>query len=263
MPRGRYRYDFDDGYDPFPPYVSAAERRAQAEARIATLRKKGQTPAPVRIAGSAIAKTFWGKAWCGNLESYSDFANRLPRGRTYVRSGAVVDLKIEHDTILALVQGTSLYEVRIKVSKLPAARWRAFKARCAGAGRIDSMVALLRGTIGESLLAIVTDRTHGLFPAPKEITLECSCPDSASMCKHVAATLYGVGARLDQKPELFFALRQVDPLDLVGAPPAAATAKPKKALAETELAGIFGIEIAGADPGVKKAAARASTKRRR
>src|SRR5829696_4088504 len=121
-----------DWYGEFRPYVPVAQRRAQAAREVAKRTKKGQTVSPVRIEGKAIASTFWGKAWCTNLESYSDFANRLPRGRTYVRNGSVVDLKIEKGRIKALVSGSSLYEVEIDIAALPKEKWSALKEQCAG-----------------------------------------------------------------------------------------------------------------------------------
>src|SRR6516165_2714205 len=95
----------------FRPYVPVAQRRAQAAREVAKRQKKGQTVSPVVIEGRAIATTFWGKAWCDNLESYSDFANRLPRGRTYVRNGSVIDLQITPGQIKALVSGSEIYKV--------------------------------------------------------------------------------------------------------------------------------------------------------
>src|SRR5947208_10920582 len=97
------------------PYVSAAERRRKGLEEVAKLRKKGQPVSPVVINGRAIVKTFWGKAWCENLEGYSDYANRLPRGRTYVRNGSVIDLQISPGEITALVCGSEIYRVAIKV----------------------------------------------------------------------------------------------------------------------------------------------------
>ena len=256
----RYGYDFSN-YGGFAPYVSAGARRAKADKRIAALTKKGRALAPVRLEKTTIAKTFWGKAWCKNLESYSDFSNRLPRGRSYLRSGAVIDLQIAPGAVTALVEGSSLYEISIAIDALPAARWNELRAACAG--KIDSMVALLQGKIATSIIEQVTDRARGLFPAPKQIKMTCSCPDGAYMCKHIAAALYGVGARLDASPELFFVLRKVDPMDLLsglgseGKP----REKPKKALASDDLSAIFGIDLDDepAPPAKKRRAA--TTKR--
>jgi uncharacterized Zn finger protein len=229
----------------FRPYVPVAQRRAQAAREVAKRRKKGQVISPVVIEGRTIAQTFWGKAWCDNLESYSDYENRLPRGRTYVRNGSVVDLQILPGKVTALVSGSELYEVRITIAPLPKAQWRALKVRCAG--QIGSLVELLQGQLSKSVIGVVTSREGGLFPRPGEIQMSCSCPDWAGMCKHVAAVLYGVGARLDQQPELFFRLREVDHLELIEEAVTGAgkkTATRKKTLTETEVAGVFGIEFA-------------------
>jgi len=229
----------------FRPYVPVAQRRARAAREVQKRRKKGQAITPVVIEGRTIARTFWGKAWCDNLESYSDYENRLPRGRTYVRNGSVVDLQIHPGKVTALVSGSELYEVSITITPLPDKLWGSLKARCAG--QIGSVVELLQGRLSKNVIALVTAHEGGLFPKPSEIKMSCSCPDWAGMCKHVAAVLYGVGARLDHQPELFFRLRKVDHLDLIEEAVAGAgkqTATKKKTLAETDVAGIFGIEIA-------------------
>jgi len=194
-------------------YVSVVERRRQAANKIAKLRKKGQTVSPVLIQGRAIARTFWGKAWCDNLERYSDFANRLPRGRTYVRNGSVIDLQISPGKIEALVSGSDIYTVAISVASVTKARWKAICRDCGGA--IDSLVELLQGRLSKGVMERICRQRTGLFPSPNEIKLSCSCPDWAEMCKHVAAVLYGIGARLDQQPELLFRLNQVDENDLI------------------------------------------------
>jgi uncharacterized Zn finger protein len=228
----------------FRPYVSVAKRRANALREVKKLAKKGHKTSPVEIAGRAIALTFWGKAWCDNLESYSDFSNRLPRGRTYARNGSVVDLQIELGKVISLVSGSSLYRITIKIKPLAGGCWQTVKSQCGG--QIGSMVELLQGKLSKSVMEIVTKRDGGMFPAPKEIEMSCSCPDYAGMCKHVAATLYGVGNRLDHQPELLFKLRQVDHLELI-AQAASPVAKPKtankKTIAADQLAGVFGIEL--------------------
>jgi uncharacterized Zn finger protein len=233
----------------FPPYVPVAKRRAQAAQEIAKRRKQGQAIAPIVIEGRTIAQTFWGKAWCDNLESYSDFANRLPRGRSYVRNGSVIDLQIEPGKVKALVRGSDLYKVSISIAPLPASRWREVKTRCAGA--IGSVVELLQGKLSDSVIGQITDQQGGLFPSPREIEMSCSCPDYAGMCKHVAAVLYGVGARLDRQPDLFFRLRRVDHLELIEEAVSSAGKKKttrKKTLAAADVADVFGIELAETEP---------------
>ena len=230
------------------PYVPVAERRKKAEKEAAKAAKKGVKLAPVVAAGrGAIAKTFWGKAWCDNLERYSDYANRLPRGRTYVRNGSVIDLVVNSGKVQAQVMGSSLYQVAVSVAAVPQKHWQAIGADCAGS--IDSLVELLQGRLSKGVMERICTPQTGLFPAPSEITLKCSCPDWASMCKHVAAVLYGIGARLDEQPELLFRLRGVDAKDLVAQagvlPPAAKKAPAKgKVLDVGSLADVFGIEMA-------------------
>lgn len=231
----------------FPKSITKAEasdRAAAAAARLMARRGRPSALEPVAaLAGLKIATTFWGKAWCQNLESYSDLANRLPRGRSYVRHGAVIDLKIAGGTVRAQVAGSRVYHVEIDIEPLDPARWEAVVA--ASAGQIDSLVALLEGRFPEVLLRLVTDRARGLFPEPAQIAMTCSCPDSAGMCKHLAAVLYGVGARLDQRPELLFVLRGVDAGDLVHAAGVRAGATPAAdGIAEDELGALFGIEMA-------------------
>jgi len=242
----------------YRPYVSAGQRRAKAAQHAQKLAKKGEMLAPVKIDGRTIARTFWGKAWCGHMESYSDYANRLPRGRTYVRNGSVIDLQIASGKISAMVMGSQLYRGTIAISPLAPQRWKAIKAACSG--KIDSLVGLLQGRLSDAVMRIITDRDSGLFPAPSEIKLDCSCPDWADLCKHHAAVLYGVGARLDAHPELLFVLRGVDHLELIGAAAdASALATPDSnggALMDAaQMADVFGIEI---DAGAAGAAATAA-----
>jgi len=197
------------------PYVPVAQRKANAAKYASTLAKKEKRVlSPVRIDGRKIAKTFWGKAWCDNLEAYSDFANRMPRGRTYVCNGSVIDLQIERGKIKALVSGSEVYQVTIDISTLPASAWERVKQECAQS--IDSMLDLLAGRFDAGVMQRLTHKDDGLFPKPKEIKLNCSCPDWATMCKHCAAVLYGIGARLDSQPELLFTLRGVDHTELIG-----------------------------------------------
>src|SRR5438093_1397659 len=239
-------------YWEWKPYVSVAKRRAQAVRYAKQLAKKNKQPLrPVALPGRTIARSFWGKAWCDNLESYSDFANRLPRGRTYVRNGSVMDLHLGPGSVKALVCGSELYRIAVAITPLPRPRWQALVRECAG--KIGSLVELLQGRFSRAVMEVLIRRESGLFPSAKEIAFECSCPDWAAMCKHVAATLYGVGARLDIEPELFFRLRRVDQLDLLaaagtGAALAAQSGGARKRIAESALADVFGIELDAPPP---------------
>ncbi|HEX2493442.1 MAG TPA: hypothetical protein VHK24_06665 [Steroidobacter sp.] len=225
------------------------ERRQKAAREARRFAKSGQVLSPVAIDGRTIARSFWGKAWCENLESYGDYESRLPRGRSYVRSGAVLDLKVTSGKIAALVCGSEIYQVAITIKHLARGHWERIKTQCAG--NVGSVIELLEGRLSERVMQVVTHRGEGLFPKPAEIQMECSCPDWATMCKHVAAVMYGVGARLDQQPELLFGLRNVDHAELIVKAVDLASnrkASSRKVLAEDVLGDVFGIEIGSASP---------------
>jgi uncharacterized Zn finger protein len=234
-------------YFSWRPYVPVAQRRLEAQKELAKLAKRGGVgPTPVKVEGRKIANSFWGKSWCENLERYSDFASRLPRGRSYLRNGSVVDLKISKGEVAAKVSGSELYTVKIAVKPVKAPRWQAICRDCAGS--IDSLVELLQGHLSKAVMERVCSKGDGLFPTPEEIDLSCSCPDWADMCKHVAAALYGVGARLDEKPELLFVLRNVDEQELLagaGRDLAITQGKPGgNVLDDGDAAALFGLEMA-------------------
>ena len=252
-------------YFAWKPYVPVAERRRKAALHVQKLAKKGEKVAPVILEGRTIARTFWGKSWCENLERYSDYESRLPRGRTYVRNGSVVDLKIARGEIVAMVSGSEIYKVRIAIAPASQPVWTALCKDCAGS--IDSLVELLRGRFSKGVMERVCLPGKGLFPSPKEIKLSCSCPDWADMCKHVAAVLYGVGARLDKSPELLFTLRGVDHAQLVakvgeGLPLAKKPASSKRVMAGGDLGAIFGLEMAESGGSADAPAPKASVKKR-
>lgn len=191
------------------PQPTEYEIRSNAAQTARKASKKGQILHPVILSGRTIAKSWWGKAWCQNLEQYADFETRLPRGQKYVRSGAVVDLQIQKGRITARVQGTrrTPYKIEIRISPLSQQRCDEIMDRCTT--RVDTLENLLSGSFPESMKDVFLG-DGGLFPTPREISFSCSCPDWAVMCKHVAAALYGVGARLDENPTLFFSLRGID-----------------------------------------------------
>ena len=241
------RYD----YYGFEPRMGVGEKRALAERTLVKLRKKDPQVRPVTITGTAIARSWWGKAWNANLERYADYAYRLERGRSYVRNGLVLDLRVAPGSVESLVQGTRAtpYEVSIRVKALAAARWKKIKA--AFEGRLESLQDILAGRFPEDLADVLTGKGTGLFPSPGEIEFSCTCPDWASMCKHVAGALLGIGARLDEDPILLFHLRQVEIGGLISQAVqdrtrkllAKAETKSARTLDDTDLAGVFGIEL--------------------
>ncbi len=227
-------------------YVPVAERRKKAERQLKKLRKNGQPVSPVTIEGRTIARTFWGKAWCDNLETYRDYENRLPRGRSYVRNGLVVDLQVSALVIKAMVSGSSVYNVTVTIKALAPTLWRSICADCAGG--IDSLVELLQGRFSTGVMERICRQDRGLFPKPSEIRFSCTCPDGAYLCKHVAAVLYGVGARLDERPELLFRLRAVDENDLVtgldeAMPFSSRPLDSGKVLETDDISALFGLDI--------------------
>ena len=193
---GWYRYEY---YTP--------RKKLDPGAQLAKLRKKDPGVSPVVVTGRKIATTWWGEAWNHNLERYSDYVNRLPRGRSYVRGGNVLDLRISAGHVTAVVAGSSLYNVEINIKPLSGDKWKSIVKSCGN--KIADMEALVEGKFPKELGELFTAKGSGLFPTPKELEFSCDCPDWATMCKHVAAALYGVGSRLDEDPSLYFTLRDI------------------------------------------------------
>ncbi len=235
----------------FPKYVHHAVKKERAERKLVQLKKK-QNVSPVILEGGVLARTWWGKAWNRNLESYADYTNRIGRGRSYVRCGAVLDLQVNAGEIKALVQGSRAkpYSVAITIKKLNKNTWKLAASACAG--KLESLEELLSGKFPKSLEEMFMQRNTGLFPSPREIKFDCSCPDWASMCKHVAATLYGIGARLDEDPTLFFTLRGVDTADLINQTVSnkaedllkKASKKSSRVIEGADLSAVFGLDLA-------------------
>ena len=235
----------------YPKYVSVAEKKEKAKKSIEKLRKKNPDISPVIITGRKIAKTWWGEAWNKNLEKYSDYSNRIDRGRSYVRHGSVLDLKIKKGDVSALVLGSRSkpYNVEIKINSLDKVIWDTVKKECEG--KIDSLQELVEGKFPKALSDMFTVKSKGLFPSPKEIDFKCSCPDGAMMCKHIAAVLYGVGARLDESPKMFFELRDIKIEELISDAISSKTktllkkskVKSKRVIDETDVLDIFGVDL--------------------
>jgi len=235
----------------YAPYVTVAEKRAKAARKLKQLRKKMPNINPVIIEGKALSHTWWGKSWNKNLERYADYSNRIGRGRSYVRHGAVLHLIIDQGKVTALVQGSTAkpYEVVIKIKAIQQEHWRAIKQECEG--QLKSLQDLLDGKFPKPLGEIFFAKGKGLFPSPQDISFDCSCPDWASMCKHIAAALYGIGARFDQDSSLFFRLRGAETGDLVakavkgkrGRLLAKTQVKSAKVITDADLSGIFGIDL--------------------
>lgn len=188
---------------------NATQLRKNAAESVKKEKKRGNILEPVTVMGRNIVKNWWGKAWCSNLEQYADYESRIDRGKRYVRNGSVIDLKIHKGRISARVQGTrkTPYKVEIRISPLSEEKCQSIIQKCGR--KIENMEELLNGNFPLEMQELFQGK-DGLFPTPREISFTCSCPDWALMCKHVAASLYGVGVRLDENPLLFFELRGID-----------------------------------------------------
>lgn len=236
-------------YSDWRPYVPVDVRQKKA---VAKARKKaeaqGRAPQPVIASGKKMAKTFWGMAWCDHLHAFRDYANRLPRGATYLRNGSVVDLVIQAGKVEAIVAGSEPYTVSIEIQTLQKKRWKELRQKCSAS--IDSLLDLLAGRLSDGIMRELTSTQTGLFPTPREIRMSCSCPDYSSCCKHLAAVMYGVGVRLDTQPELLFLLRGVDHSELVSEAVSAGNLDrelgedDQGALANADLGELFGIDLA-------------------
>ena len=258
-------------YSEFPKYVSVAEKKARAAKKLKELSKKKSNMKPVALEGSALAHTWWGKAWNRNLEQYADYSNRIGRGRSYVRHGAVLDLQIEQGEVIALVQGSGRnpYSVSVKIRTLKKETWQRMKTACEGT--LESFQELLAGNFPKALGEIFICKDSGMFPAPREIKFDCSCPDWADMCKHVAAVLYGVGVRLDEDPKLFFRLRDAGIDELIKQAVAGkvekllekAGRKSGRIIEDKDIASVFGIDIEEQPAIVKNKTAKAVAGRKK
>ena len=257
-------------YQEWAPYVPVAQKLAKGQAAAKKLAaKEGRAPSPVKASGRALAKTFWGLKWCENLERYHDISNRLPRGATYVRNGSVADLVIEPGRVRAIVAGSEPYKVDVEIKALKSDAWKAISRDCAQ--EIESLLDLLQGRFKEPVMKRLTQADGGLFPHANEISMRCSCPDSARVCKHIAATFYGIAVKLDTQPELLFKLRNVDHLELIGHATSAGnlaqafSGSADSVLADGDLSGIFGIELEpnaeSSEPMAKSSSRRASKKK--
>ena len=254
----------------FPEYVTVGEKRAKAAKKLKELKKENPNINPIDIEGMTIAKSWWGKSWNRNLEKYADYSNRIGRGRSYVRHGAVLDLKIGKGEVNSLVQGSASkpYSVTIKIKRISKNTW--FDVICACDGKLDSLQELLTGKFPKAMEEIFTAKGNGLFPSPKEINFDCSCPDLANMCKHVAASLYGIGARLDDDPNLFFTLRKANVNDLITRAVKDKTKellrkagkKSSRIIEDADLSAVFGIEMDKTTTKTSSSVSKPKTKRK-
>ena len=199
----------------YPRYVPVDAQRARVVSEMNRLVASGVEVQPVELRGRTLARSFWGRRWCEHVESFSEYAARLAQGRACLRNGSVCHLSMESGGVDAMVIGSALHHVTIRVRRLEAAAWMAMRTACAG--RVESVVELREGRVPDDVAEVVTDRGSGLFPQPGDIVASCDCGAGTTLCKHAAAVLWGIGSRLDERPELLFRLRGVDETDLIAA----------------------------------------------
>ena len=228
-------------YYDYPPYVPVAKRRENARKAMDKLRKKGMKIYPIGMLGRKITHTFWGEAWCDHLERFSDYANRLPRGKRYVRNGSVCHLEIDKGTVKAFVGGSQVYKTSIVIEPLQKPVWNTVRKNCMG--QIGSMLELLEGKLSDQVMAVVTHPQTGLFPQTRDMKFGCDCPDYASLCKHIAAVFYGVGVLLDRQPELLFKLRGVNQDELISTDINIPPGTGKRRRLDSQVDEIFGIDL--------------------
>jgi uncharacterized Zn finger protein len=225
-------------------YESTFEKKQRMERELRKRAAQGEVLTPLELSANKrkIAGTFWGRSWCQHIESYRDYENRLPRARSYLRQGSVFNLEVEQGKIRAQVAGSTLYDVEITIKPIEKKAWAGIQQACAG--QVGSLLDLLGGQLGSGVMAVISDKERGLFPSPREIRFNCSCPDYASLCKHSGAVLYGVAVKFDADPALFFRLRGVDPSELL-ASGADQTLSPaaEAALDGEDLSALFGIDF--------------------
>ena len=227
-------------------YEDAQERKEDVQRLMDRRRSRGEVFELLEVKASSkkLCSTFWGQAWCRHLEAFQVYEGRLQRGRSYLRQKTVYNLKIKPGVVEAIVAGATLYETRVHIRPLAEHRWADIARE--GSGQVHSMLDLLAGRLGDGLMQLLVDVDRGLFPSPGEMRFDCSCPDHADLCKHVAAVLYGTGVLLDERPELLFTLRGVDQAELLSVASsvtAAGLSSVDEALSGSDLSRIFGIEL--------------------
>lgn len=195
---------------------SVAEQKAEIKHKLESLLKKNPDYKPVNYTGRTIGQSFWGRSWCKQIESFADYNYRLERGRSYLRMGAIANIKISSGLVEAVVIGSRKkpYNVEISIDTLSKKKWEKIKSKCTG--QISSLLSLINGELSSEIIEILCDRENGLFPTSKEIKFDCTCPDYAGCCKHIASVLYAIAVKFDEDPKLFFKLRNVDEKELLG-----------------------------------------------
>ena len=199
--------------DDFAPRLKAADLQKLAQQRLAELQAGGEELRPVINTTRKLASHFWGSAWMKQLAHCESGGMCLAPGRTLLRHGCVLDLRITPGCITALISAEKLYEVDLHISPIEGERLETLSQACYN--HIDSLLALLEGNTNPDVLQQLCHPDHGLLPTPQDWRMRCTCPDWAEPCPHAAAAIYAAGCLIDTAPHLLFTLRGIEPASLL------------------------------------------------
>ncbi len=221
--------------DDFAPRLKAADLQKLAQQRLAELQAGGEELTPVVNTTRKLAGNFWGSAWMKHLAHCESGGMCLAPGRTLLRHGCVLDVRIAPCSIRALISAEELYEVNLQLAPLDSEQQEQLAASC---GRhIDSLLSLLEGKVDAAVLRHLCHPETGLLPTPADWRMHCTCPDWAEPCPHAAAAIYAAGCLIDATPALLFTLRGIEPHTLLSAP------QESIELDTGKLSSIFGIDL--------------------
>ena len=221
--------------DEFSPRLKAADLEKLAATRLAEYLAEGEELHPVVNKTRKLAKNFWGSAWMKQLALCESGGMCLAPGRTLLRHACVLHVDIQPGSISALVSAEEVFEVELKLESLDEERLERLAATCSG--HIDSLLSLMQGKVDEAVLLQLCHPENGLLPTPEDWRMHCTCPDWAEPCPHAAAAIYAAGCLIDEKPELLFTLRGIQPEALLSAP------APTNEIDADKLSAMFGIDL--------------------
>ncbi len=236
--------DYDSFFNDEPDrYVRVQKRRTYARDIAAQLERQGEILTPAVAHGKNIANQFWGRAWCHAIDEWQDCAYRLPGGRSLLKNGGVIDLKISRNSVIARVAADQVYDVQLHYRDADPYSVAELRSQCAG--KLTGLLDFIQGKLSEEVMQYICNPVYGLFPEYGDFKISCTCLDDAVLCRHAAAALYAVATRLDDEPELFFTLRGIDAKDFFEAEDILTQTGSNSAegLSADELSKTFGIDI--------------------
>lgn len=192
----------------YTPRMPVARLATLAAERLRELQSNGAELCPVVNKSRKLATNYWGAAWMRHLARCEAGGLNLAPGRSLLRHGSVLDLRLSQGKIAALVSADELYEVELSITPLDDERLEHLKKACYG--NIASCVALLEGKVDADVLNMLCADETGVLPEPADWHMYCSCTDWSEPCAHAAAAVYAAGCLIDAEPGLLFTLRGID-----------------------------------------------------